>query len=64
MSVIYSTLTSLINKISDEFHESFLFTLIFSILEFIENKWIDSYFKKLYPDENFLSFLNNNIISW
>ena len=62
MSIIYSTLTSVINRISDEFHESFLFTLIFSILEFIENKWIDSYFKKLYPDENFLAFLNNNII--
>jgi oligosaccharide repeat unit polymerase len=62
MSIIYSTLTSTINKISDEFHKSFLFTLIFSILEFIENQWVNSYFKKLYPSENFLSFLNKNII--
>ena len=62
MSIIYSTLTSVINKISDEFHESFLFTIIFSILEFIENKWVNSYFKKLYPNENFLAFLNNNLI--
>lgn len=62
MSIIYSTLTSLINKISDDFHKSFLFTTIFSILEFIENQWINSYFKKLYPSENFLSFLNNNNI--
>ena len=62
MSVIYSTLTSLINKISDEFHKSFLFSLIFSILELIENQWVNSFFKKLYPDENFLGFLNKNQI--
>ena len=62
MSLIYSTLTSIINKISDEFHESFLFGTVFSILGFIENQWVSSYFKKLYPDENFLSFLNKNNI--
>ncbi len=58
MSIIYSTITSIINKISDDFHKSFLFTTIFSILSFIENEWVNSYFKKLYPDENFLGFLN------
>lgn len=62
MSIIYSTLTSAINKISDEFHRSFLFTTIFSILSFIEDEWVNSYFKKLYPGENFLSFLNKNRI--
>ena len=62
MSMIYSTLTSLINRISDEFHKSFLFTLIFTILEFIENQWVNSYFKRFYPSENFLSFLNRAII--
>ena len=62
MSIIYSTLTSAINKISDEFHKSFLFTTIFSILEFVETQWVNSFFKKLYPDENFLSFLNKNQI--
>ena len=62
MSVIYSTLTSLINKISDEFHKSFLFTVIFAILGFIENQWVNSFFKKLYPSENFLNFLNKNQI--
>ena len=62
MSIIYSTLTSVINKISDEFHKSFLFTVIFSILGFIENQWVNSYFKRFYPSENFLSFLNKNII--
>ena len=62
MSIIYSTLTSAINKISDEFHKSFLFTTIFSILEFVETQWVNSFFKKLYPDEDFLSFLNKNQI--
>ena len=62
MSIIYSTLTSIINRISDEFHKSFLFTVIFSILEFLEGQWVNSYFKKLYPNENFLSFLNRNDI--
>ena len=62
MSLIYSTLTSIINRISDEFHKSFLFTTIFSILEFIENQWVNSFFKKMYPGEDFLSFLNKNQI--
>ena len=62
MSMIYSTLTSVINKISDEFHKSFLFSTIFSILGFIEDQWVNSYFKKLYPGENFLGFLNKNYI--
>ena len=60
--MIYSTLTSLINRISDEFHKSFLFTTIFTILGFIENQWVNSFFKSLYPSENFLSFLNKNNI--
>lgn len=62
MSIIYSKLTAIINRISDEFHKSFLFTIIFFILEFIENQWVNSYFKKLYPDEDFLKFLNKNQI--
>ena len=62
MSVIYSTLTSVINKISDEFHKSFLFTFIFTILGFIENQWVNSYFKRFYPSENFLNILNKNEI--
>ena len=60
--MIYSTLTSVINKISDEFHKSFLFTFIFTILGFIENQWVNSYFKRFYPSENFLNFLNKNEI--
>lgn len=62
MSVIYFKLTAVINKISDEFHKSFLFTTIFSILSFIENQWVNSYFKKLYPSEEFLNFLNKSNI--
>ncbi|AMD16908.1 hypothetical protein TL18_02025 [Methanobrevibacter sp. YE315] len=62
MSIIYSTITSIINRISDEFHNSFLFTTIFSILSFIEDQWVNSYFKKLYPGEDFINFLNKNVI--
>ena len=62
MSVIYSALTSAINKISDEFHKSFLFTFIFTILGFFEKQWTGSYLKRFYPSENFLSFLNRNVI--
>lgn len=62
MSLIYSKLTSILNKISYEIHRSFLFTTIFNILSFIENQWVNSYFKKLYPGENFLSFLKKNTI--
>ena len=62
MSMIYSTLTSKINKICDKFHESFLFTFIFTILGFLEKHWVNSYFKRFYPSENFLSFLNKNAI--
>ena len=62
MSVIYSTITSLFNKISDKLHESFLFTVIFTIISFIENQWVNSYLKRFYPNENFLKFLNKNII--
>ena len=62
MSVIYSTLTSMINKISDEFRKSFLFTIIFSILGFIEKQWINSFFKRFYPREDFLGFIGKNKI--
>ncbi|MBE6511429.1 MAG: oligosaccharide repeat unit polymerase [Methanobrevibacter millerae] len=62
MSLIYSKLTSFINIINDEFHKSFLFTTIFSIIGFIENQWVNSFFKGLYPDENFLGFVKKSII--
>lgn len=62
MSLIYSYLTSTINRVSDGFQKSFLFTSIFAILNFIEDQWINSYFKKIYPDENFLSILNRSAI--
>lgn len=63
MSLIYSSLISIVNRISYEFHRSFLFTTIFSILSFLEDQWVSSYFKRFYPSENFLNFLNrNNII--
>ncbi|WP_407378873.1 oligosaccharide repeat unit polymerase family protein [Methanobrevibacter sp.] len=62
MSFIYSKLTSFLNIISDEFHKSFLFTTIFSIIAFIENQWVNSFFKSLYPNENFLSFIKKSSV--
>lgn len=62
MSEIYYALTSTVNKISDRIHESFLFSTIIFILTFFEDKWVNSYFKKFYPSENFLSFLNKSQI--
>ena len=62
MSFIYSKLTSFLNIINDEFHKSFLFTTIFSIIYFIEDKCVNSFFKGLYPGENFLSFLKKSYI--
>ena len=62
MSLIYSKLTSILNVINDEFHKSFLFSTIFSIIAFIENEWVNSFFKGLYPSENFLGFLKRNYI--
>lgn len=62
MSLIYSKLTKGLNKITKEFRKSFIFTTLFSILGFIENQWVNSYFKGFYPSENFLGFLNRNKI--
>ena len=62
MSFIYSKLTSFLNRISDEFHKSFLFTLIFTVLGFIEDQWVRSFFIGLYPSENFLGSLKKNNI--
>lgn len=62
MSLIYTKLTSIVNKISQLFHESLLFTIIFSILNYFENAWVNSYLKGLYPGENFLGFIKKNKI--
>lgn len=62
MSLIYAKLTSIVNKISQLFHKSLLFTIIFSILNYFENAWVNSYFKGLYPGENFLGFIKKNKI--
>lgn len=62
MSLIYSKLTKGLNRIAEEFRKSFIFNTLFSILSFIENQWVNSYFKGLYPSENFLNFLAKNRI--
>ena len=62
MSFIYHSLTSVINKVSDRFHESLLFTIIFNILTFIENQWVNSFLKRIYPSEDFLNIFTRSII--
>ncbi len=62
MSNLYSIATHLTNFFTKSFRKSLLFTLLFKIGKFLENQWVNSYFKKLYPEENFLSFLKKNRI--
>ena len=62
MSLIYSITSTITRNIEDMISKSFLFTLIFNILEFIEKEWVNSYFKSLYPSENFLSLFKKSKI--
>ncbi|AMK14769.1 oligosaccharide repeat unit polymerase family protein [Methanobrevibacter olleyae] len=62
MSLIYSIISTITRNIENTLRNSFLFTSIFKILGFIENKWINSYFKRLYPSEKFLSFVDKSKI--
>ena len=62
MSLIYSITSTITRNIEDILRKSFLFTVIFNILEFIEKEWVNSYFKSLYPNEKFLSFFNKSRI--
>ena len=62
MSLIYSITSKITRTIEDMISKSFLFTLIFKILGFIENEWVNSYFKSLYPSENFLSIFKKSKI--
>lgn len=62
MSLIYSITSKITRNIEDNLRKSLLFTIIFNILEFIEKEWTNSYFKGLYPSENFLSISNKSRI--
>lgn len=62
MSLIYSIATYLTRNIEDLLRNSLLFTVIFKILEFIENSWVNSYFKRFYPGEDFLSIVKRSEI--
>ena len=62
MSLIYSITSTISRTIEDMISKSFLFTLIFKIFEFIENEWVNSYFKSLYPSESFLSIFKKSKI--
>ncbi|WP_409199881.1 oligosaccharide repeat unit polymerase family protein [Methanobrevibacter sp. DSM 116169] len=62
MSYLYLKISSILNCTIKKVKNSFLFTLIFNILHFIEDQFVNSYFKRLYPSENFLSFLKKSKI--
>ena len=62
MSLIYSITSTITRDIEDIIRKSFLFTHIFNIFEFIEKEWINSYFRSLYPSENFLSIFKKSKI--
>ncbi len=62
MSLIYSITSKITRDIEDILRKSFLFTLIFNIIGFFEKEWVNSYFKRLYPNEKFLSIFNKSRI--
>lgn len=62
MSFIYSITTYLTRNIEEKLRNSFLFTIIFNILHFIEDQWVNSFFKGLYPNKNFLSIVKKSRI--
>ncbi len=62
MSALYSITKYFCGNITKVLKDSLLFTIIFKILGFIEEEWVNSFFKGLYPSENFLSFLKKSRI--
>lgn len=62
MSALYSITKYFCGNITKVLKDSLLFTIIFRILGFIEDEWVNSFFKGLYPGENFLSFLKRSRI--
>ena len=62
MSNFYTIATHLSNFFTKALKKSFLFTIIFGVCKFFETQWVNSYFKQLYPSENFLSILKRNKI--
>lgn len=62
MSSFYSIATYISKFFTESFKKSFLFSIIFGISKFFEKQWVSSYFKNLYPSENFLALLKRNKI--
>ena len=62
MSMIYSITSKITRNIEEILRKSLFFTIIFNILDFFEEQWVNGYFKSLYPSEKFLSFFNKSKI--
>jgi oligosaccharide repeat unit polymerase len=62
MSEIYSITTKFFRMVKTNIKRSLLFTTIFRIGLFFERQWINSFFVKFYPNENFLSIIKKSKI--
>ena len=62
MSEIYNKTFKILNKITFTIKNSFLMVLLYNIVLAIENKWVNSFLKKIYPSKNFLSILKKSEI--
>lgn len=62
MSFFYSLGIMISTFIQKSFRNSKLFLLIFEVMLSIENCFLNSYFRSIYPNKNFLSFLKKSKI--
>ncbi|KZX15485.1 hypothetical protein MBCUT_14820 [Methanobrevibacter cuticularis] len=64
MSAFYWLISHVSRFFQKLFRKSLLFTIIFAIAAFVEEQWVNSYFKSFYPSSNFLGvFKRSNILT-
>ncbi|AXV38020.1 MAG: oligosaccharide repeat unit polymerase family protein [Methanobacteriaceae archaeon] len=61
MSSIYNLSTKLSLKIKNLIENTFIFLILQKLFLYIEDLWLNSFFRQLYPDK-FLNFLNDSYI--
>ncbi|MBM4240600.1 MAG: oligosaccharide repeat unit polymerase [Euryarchaeota archaeon] len=62
MSEIYNLVRKTCIKIESSIVSTFVFSSIINVFLFLENLWLDSFFKKMYPGSDFISFLKKSYI--
>lgn len=60
MSQIYDTTRRLCKSFEWKFKEAFIFNLLLALFMGIEEKWLNSFIKSMYPGHNFLSSLKRS----